>query len=185
MFYLLPKLRSICIPRHPGLTPAVAAAYAEAAEVCLARHHRPPLTRFSVRRQHTRRVGFVAWRKPSLAAQRAFNNHDDATRDAAYILALAAVEAELGLMAVARAETRTGADYYVGPPGSTDLESAYRLEVSGVDAQSTAAVYRRLEAKIDQARAGQSNLPALASVVAFLHQLILIAAVTGETHDDD
>jgi hypothetical protein len=127
----------------------------------------------------------VAWRRPSLAAQRAFNNHDDATRDAAYILALAAVEAELGLVAVARAETRTGADYYVGPPGSTDLESAYRLEVSGVDAQSTAAVYRRLEAKIEQVRAGRSNLPAMASVVALLHQLILIGAVTGEGYDDD
>jgi hypothetical protein len=127
----------------------------------------------------------VAWRRPSLAAQRAFNNRDDATRDAAYILALAAIEAELGLVAVARAETRTGTDYYVAPPGSTDLESAYRVEVSGVDAQSTATVYRRLGAKIDQARAGHSNLPALASVVAFLHQLILIASVTGETYDDE
>ena len=60
-------------------------------------------------------------------------NADDATRDGAYSLSLAAIESTLNLVAISRAETRSGADYYVGAPDAVNLEDAFRLQISGTD----------------------------------------------------
>lgn len=88
------------------------------------------------------------------------------------MVSLAAIESELGLVALSRAETRTGADYYVGQPGSGDL-----VEVSGVDAGDKAHVRTRLREKLRQAAEGDSSLPAFASVVGFREAVILVEAV--------
>lgn len=71
----------------------------------------------------------------------------------------------------------TGADYYVAPreKASDDLEDWLRLEVSGVDHGSEPTVRQRLKAKLTQAAAGKSNLPAMAGVVGFKIRLILLA----------
>jgi hypothetical protein len=94
---------------------------------------------------------------------------------------LAVAEAEFGHLAVSRAETRTGADYYLGPSTDLgdvdDLERAYRLEVSGVDKGSRSVVRQRLMQKIDQARQGESMLPAFAWVVGFKACLVAVAKV--------
>lgn len=159
--------------RHPGLTAAVCAAYAEAAAVCLARHHRSPravrTTGEAVEQSYE-----VSWRGPSEQQQAAWANHEDATRDGAYSVALAIVEAHLGLVTTARTAARSGSDYYLVPaaaatgPGELDLEDAIRLEVSGIGEPTTeAAVLHRLGRKVDQARRASSALPALAAVVAF------------------
>lgn len=172
-----PDLRSIRAPRHPGVSDGLSEAFAEAAEVALARHHQPPRTEFAVecRGRETARV--LSWSAPTLTMQRAWNNQDDTTRDAAYGVTLAAVEAELGLVAVMRAETRTGADYYIGSMGEEDLESALRLEVSGVDAGDPPTLTRRLQRKVSQARSGASNLPAIAGVVGFRIARVLLQDV--------
>jgi hypothetical protein len=47
------------------------------------------------------------------------------------------------------------------------LENAIRLEVSGIDRCNDALLLKRLREKIDQAKRGRSNLPALAVVVGF------------------
>lgn len=72
-------------------------------------------------------------------------------------------------MAVRRAETLTGSDWYVAPDGtdSNDLETCIRLEVSGIKAGTSVDVQRRLREKVAQAARGQSNLPAIAAVVGF------------------
>ena len=47
------------------------------------------------------------------------------------------LEAEDGLVTYGRADTKTGADWWVGPPGGSvdlDFEDKIRLEVSGTDA---------------------------------------------------
>lgn len=170
----LPDLRSVRAPRHPGISESVCAAFSEAAEVALARHHEPPTTLFSVACEGSVTLRSLAWTAPTAVALRAWNNADDATRDGAYILVVAAVEAELGMVALRRAETRTGADYYVGSPDTDDLESALRLEVSGVNAGDGRAVRGRLAQKLAQARRGISNLPAMAGVVGFREGLILL-----------
>lgn len=173
----LPDLRSVREPRHPGISEGVCAAFSEAAEVALARHHEPPTTLFSVTCDGSVTARSLSWMAPTAVALRAWNNADDTTRDGAYILVIAAVEAELGMVALGRAETRTGADYYVGSLDTDDLESALRLEVSGVNAGSGRIIRTRLKQKITQARRGISNLPAMAGVVGFREAAILLKHV--------
>jgi hypothetical protein len=162
--------------RHRGITPEIGAAYAQAAGVCLSRHYQPPV---AVRVTADAREDVQYRTEWSLLTQHeldAWGNRDDATRDGAYCMALAGIEQHLGLVAIGRAPVGSGADYYVGPPGSEvnpldgllDLENAFRLEVSGIDsADGEARILARVREKVEQARSGKSNLPAIAGVVAF------------------
>jgi len=154
--------------RHPGLTPAVAAAYVEAACVCLDRHHKSPVD-IDIANSGELETVVAEWAESDERTRGAWANEIDATEAGAYACALAAVELAEGLVAIHRAETRTGADYYIGPAGLTavDLEECLRLEVSGMDRAGGTAVEQRLREKLTQAAAGASNLPAMAGVVAF------------------
>lgn len=78
------------------------------------------------------------------------------------------------MFAVRRAETGTGADYYIGPQGAgmDDLEDCLRLEVSGVSDGDEKVVTKRLLEKIQQAQRGNSSLPAIAGVVGFSAKLL-------------
>lgn len=71
---------------------------------------------------------------PTDLVMKAWANHIDTTEAGAYGVSLAAVEVKSQLVAVRRAETLTGADWYVAPIGSDpdDLENCYRLEISGI-----------------------------------------------------
>ncbi len=175
----LPELSELHV-RHPGLTIHICRAYAEAAGVCLARHHTSPVEMsltgpFSPCRRQ------VSWPDPTRRAIRAWGNRDDATRDGAYSLSLAAVEAEYGLTAIARADTRTGADFYVAPHGEhEDLENAYRLEVSGLDRTGESRLQSRLRRKITQVAEGDGSGPSLVVVVGFSAGRIAMAEVEDE-----
>jgi hypothetical protein len=170
--------------RHPGLTQALAQAYAEAARVCLSRHHQPAVRIEIVHMaEKTGNLYELTWTAPQTRESAAWANADDATRDGAYALALASAEVELGFVAVARAETLTGADYYLGEAGEAKgadhLERAYRLEVSGLDRGRRAAVRQRLRRKVNQARRGDSSLPAFACVVGFQACCVALEQVEG------
>jgi hypothetical protein len=168
--------------RHPGLTPAIAENYLEAARVCLDRHHISPKI-FTLTIDSNGRAIIVEWKLTDERCQRAWANKDDATRDGAYICALAATELmEEEWVAVHRAQTGTGADYYIAPSGQNledfeDFENWFRLEVSGTDQGNESDIKRRLEQKVRQAQNGNSNLPALAVVVGFKEKFIIIQAV--------
>lgn len=164
--------------RHPGLTKAIGEGYCEAAAVCLSRHHRPP-TDLVVDYEDNTSEYSANWTEPDLRTKRAWANEIDATEAGAYAVSLAAVELTKGLVAVRRAETLTGADYYVAPVGINpdDLEECVRLEVSGLDKGNRAVIQQRLKSKISQAAAGASNLPAIASVVGFRQRAVVIAKV--------
>ena len=164
--------------RHSGLTEAVAAYYEEAARVCLDRHHASP-KRFAIRNGDAKQEAEVLWEQTDERCRAAWANEVDATEAGAYGCAIAAAELTQGLFAIRRAETGTGADYYVAPPGHgrDDLEECLRLEVSGVDHGAEAIVEQRLRGKLDQAAGGRSNLPAMAGVVGFRVALILMQRV--------
>jgi hypothetical protein len=171
----LPNLERLHL-RHYGLSPFVNRSYAEAARVTLSRHHDSPIE-VSIRNGTTERVRCLSWKVVGDRERMAWKNEDDATRDGAYAISIAAVEEEYGLFAISRAETRTGADYYVGQRGVSDLEYAYRLEVSGTSEGDASTIRTRLQQKIAQARAGESNLPALASVVGYRQKCIALADI--------
>ena len=175
-----PQLRlDLLHERHSGLTASLGGTFTEAASVCLNRHHVSPveITVSCSTGLNTRRVKFG---KPDARTLNAWANDIDTTESGAYGVCLAAVEAEEGLVAVRRAETLTGADWYVAPIGSApeDLENCFRLEVSGIDAGGQSIVNARLKQKMDQTRRGASNLPAIASVVGFKELAIAIRKVS-------
>ncbi len=167
--------------RHIGVTKAIAHGYGEAARVCLDRHHSSPVTFQLIDRSESTEAGAM-WPAVDARTKSAWNNTTDATEDGAYALALAAVEHSRGLVAVRRAETRTGADYYIGSPDAQilDLEESFRLEVSGVDTGNISMIKTRLKQKLTQAVAGNSNLPAIACVVGFA-SLQIMADDVSET----
>jgi hypothetical protein len=119
--------------RHPGLTEVVAGSFLEAARVCLDRHHSSP-THFRLRNHDSEADTRVEWETTDDRCRGAWANAIDTTEAGAYACIIAAVEVAEGLIAVRRAETGTGADYYLAAPGheGVDLETALRLEVSGL-----------------------------------------------------
>ena len=167
--------------RHPGLTTAIADLYSEAASVCLDRHHEPPVG-IDIETRGSRTAATVEWHPPDAPTRSAWANETDATEAGAYACVLAAVELTNGLVAIHRAETLTGADYYVARAGRRphDLEDCRRLEVSGVDRGFRGALRRRLRARSRQAARGNSNLPALVGVVGFKARLVMLADVSGD-----
>lgn len=167
--------------RHRGVTSAIGENYTEAARICLDRHHNPPID-FYVKEEDYEITTIADWQPTDKRAKEAWNNDIDATEAGAYAFSLAAIELSKGLIAVRRAETKTGADYYISRPGGgqEDLEDCYRLEISGVDKGTHSAVQQRLRAKLEQVSLGTSNVPALASVVGFGAKIILIKELKNE-----
>jgi hypothetical protein len=167
--------------RHTGLTPSISGTYYEAASVCLSRHHDSPVN-IQVDCNGATSTQSVEFSKPDARMLNAWANDIDTTESGAYGVSLAAVECEENLVAIRRAETLTGADWYVAPIGTTpdDLESCFRLEVSGIDAGGQSVVEARLRQKIEQTRRGASNLPAIASVVGFREKAVAIRKVSDE-----
>ena len=162
--------------RHFGLTKAIAYSYTEAASLCMDRHHESP-TEFHLDNSGARSITVVEWEAPDTRIRQAWANYIDTTEAGAYACVLAAVELSNDLVAVRRAETQTGADYYVALKDRipTDLEDCWRLEVSGVDLGQESTIKQRLRSKLEQAESGNSNLPAIAGVVGFRARLILLA----------
>ena len=160
-------------PRHP-LDLHQLKGYANAAKVCLDVHHTSPVTFEATSNGKT--VSYVlSWEPTDEILQRSYNNADDAKRDGAYVIAFAAIEDLRGLVSVGRAETKTGADYYLAPIGSdpSDFEKVLRLEVSGTDG-SPSEIRSRLRQKQQQTRDGTGKEPAIAAVIGFRSRLILV-----------
>lgn len=168
------RLRFEDLAERHDIDPHQLQGYANAAKVRLEVHHTPPVD-FEVTSKGETVVYEVRWTLVDDKLRRSYNNADDAKRDGAYVMAFAAVEDLEGMVSIARAETKTGADYYVAPAASspTDLESAFRLEVSGTDGVPT-EVRRRLKEKREQTRRGIGAEPAIAAVVGFKTKVILV-----------
>lgn len=159
--------------RHP-IDPHQLRGYANAAKVRLAVHHAPPVD-FHIQSMSATETCSIQWSPPDALLVRSYNNADDAKRDGAYVLAFAALEEFEGLVGIGRAETKSGADYYVAPASSPleDFESAWRLEVSGTDGDHN-EVRKRLKQKKLQALKGDADGPAIAAVVGFKSRIIMV-----------
>ncbi len=113
-----PKLRIHDMAnRHSGLTEAIAKNLTEGARVCLDRHHQPPVE-FQISNLGKKTEAVVKWETTDERTRRAWANEIDTTEAGACACTLAAVELSRGFVAVRRAETRTGADYYMAPAGT-------------------------------------------------------------------
>lgn len=163
---------------HAGLTAAIAQTFREAASICLARHHTAPVE-FVLEEQNpaTQTSLALTWPPPDGRLERAWANSNVATEAAACALGIAAVFFSRGLHVVARAETGSGADYFLAPAGRDpdDLEECVRLELSGVDAGAAQLVRYRVTEKLSQVSKGNVDTPAIAAVTGFRSQLIILA----------
>lgn len=167
--------------RHYGLTKPIAKLFTEAARVCLDRHHCTP-TEFDLDCNGSRSKATARWHPADRRTLGAWANSNEATEFGACACGLAAAELS-GLVAVGRAETMTGADYYMAPPGGDppeNFENCSRLEVSGIDRGMAGTITQRLKAKLEQAESGNSDLPALAVVVGFRALLIVMAGIVAD-----
>ena len=164
--------------RHYGLIEPLAGHCEAAARVCLDRHHTSPV-HVSIRAKAVESKALVTWEKTDDRTRGALNNKTDTTEMGACGCVIAAVELTQGIYTVRRAETETGADYYVAPPGMgiEDLEGCFRLEISGMNKGNNRAVEHLLFTKIEQTKKGRSNLPAIAGVIGFEVLRILIEYV--------
>jgi hypothetical protein len=171
--------------RHIGLTEPISLSLAEAAFVLLDANHSNSPVLFDLY-DHKKVIETkidviiqteVSWPEVTPRQKSAWNNANDRVEDGASALALAAVEMQRNLVAVSRAETKSGSDYYLSVGGSevVDLETATRLEVSGTEKGNSSVVNQRLAQKIKQTESGQSNLPAIACVVGFQVKIIKMA----------
>jgi hypothetical protein len=165
--------------RHVGLYEPLCRAYADAACICLSRHHISPAD-LTIENRTEICMREITWEIPNEQIRRSWANVDDATRDGAYCLSLAIIEAEFGFVTLARAETKTGADYYVGCPEALDLEKAFRLEVSGTDKGDRPIIQSRVKEKLNQLKRGTSNRPGIAAVVGFLKKYAIIEILSDE-----
>jgi len=167
--------------RHPGVTQAIGESYTEAARACLDRHHESPIY-FRILNNTVKQDAVVKWQSCDSRTLSALANETDTTENGAYACALASVELTRNMVAIHRAEIKTGADYYIAPIGSEidDLENCIRLEISGVDTGHEAIILQRLNIKVKQAASGNSNLPAVAAVIGFKDKSIHIRDVTNE-----
>jgi hypothetical protein len=161
--------------RHHGLITPIAGGYEAAASVCLSRHHVAPIT-VTLSDNGLNSVAELTWTAPDSRTLAALANTTDTTEAGAYACVIVGVEHLRSLFAVRRAEVGSGADYYIGPPGSgqDDIEDCFRLEISGVDSGDSRVVAQRLLEKIRQAQRGNSNLPALAGVMGFSAKLLMV-----------
>ncbi len=122
------------------------------------------------------------WSQPSSQTRAAWANEIDTTEAGAYACAIAAVELTQNLYAIGRAETGTGADYYLAPKSGNrdDFENAIRLEISGTDKGNENLIEKRLRQKAKQTVEGNSNLPAIAAVVGFRALRIKLKQIDSE-----
>ena len=160
--------------RHYALPLEVAACYHQAARVCLDRHHTSPVE-FRIEDDTGSVPVEVKWDTTDARSRAAWANRDDATRDGGYLCVIAAAEVRDDLYAIRRVQVGGRADYYVGPRDTLpdDMESCFRLEISGIDSGYRTAVIRRLGIKVAQVSGG-GTFPAMAGVIGFAAGLIVL-----------
>jgi hypothetical protein len=169
---------------HHGLTAPTASAHHEAAAVRLAEWHTAPVT-FTIVADGMTRAHSVTWPEPSERMRAAHANRDDATRDGACCLAIAAAGTVLGYEVISQSFVGTGADYLMMARGTSynqgvpleEQAGLVRLEVSGTNGGDQVVLSGRLGEKVRQLRAGKWRGPGIAVVVGFKVQTILMRSV--------
>lgn len=163
---------------HPCITEELAGALAQAAKVCLDRHHRPPIALFVEEGAIEDNVS-LRWEPTSARARAGWGDQNDTIEWTAVGVALAFLGTARELVAVRRARRVSGADYYVAAKGASldDLEGAVRLEISGIESGGVSEVRRRLFEKLSQLHRAAEFTPGIAVVVGFAARAVHLATL--------
>lgn len=166
---------------HPGITPALWAAWVEAAAVTLERFHPASAKACTLTSGSTKHEGMLQWVPATAQMNKSHANPIDATEHGAYAVASAALGVLEGWRVEGRAHHATGADLIMLAADQEDEEAYVRLEVSGMAEGSgtsgTGKLKTRLRKKLAQLRAGDEDEPGVAAVFGFELALLLAASI--------
>jgi hypothetical protein len=149
------------------LTPIRGAAYAEAAKVVLDLTHKSP-TELEVRTAAPE-IAMLHWSPPQQEAGHAWADVTEAIEDGACAIALLVAEFLYDFVVHARAQKKTGCDFYLVKEGTTSRmfqPPSVRLEVSGIGVNTQQSMTVRVRTKLEQVQRGGSS-PYLVIVVDF------------------
>jgi hypothetical protein len=165
-------------PGMPGLTPARATSFVEAAAVCFEENGHFESAEMSVAvanpnqwRERTKSEDFHL-KYPRTSNQVRSTNKDlqDAAEEGACAVAISIVLRLFSLQVLERSYKGTGFDYWIGQEETEGLQGMERLEVSGILSGSETDVKGRVKKKLEQVARGSeqtSNLPQCVVVVEF------------------
>jgi hypothetical protein len=163
------------------LSPALWAAWAEAAAVALERYHAPPppARPCTITSAGTNHPALLIWLAADDVVRASHANEIDATELGAYVVAAASIHAVNGWRVAGRTHQGSGSDFIM--LRDADPNSFVKVEVSGVgecDGDAGLSILRaRLRQKIDQVGRGDLDLPGMAVVVGFQSARILVSEV--------
>lgn len=132
-----------------------------AARVSLDRHRHDNPVHFSITEKEYSEncVGKAEWQAPTDKHKLSYSYGKKRIEETAECIALATLRAVDKLIVRQRSEDLTGADWVVCDENG-DLETAFRVEVSGIDnVHHMSEVAARLAAKVDQLKSGQQRVP--------------------------
>ena len=152
----------------PGLRPAKARAFIEAAAVCLEDQGHEPGAHLHVSGYTTKKFS-LQWEAPDESQRRTYADEPEATEEGATAVAVALVTKLTKYVVVERARKGTGFDYWLGREvGRFDA----RLEISGIRCGQLPAVKTRTKKKVKQmAPSDDGGLPGYAVIVEFSRPL--------------
>ncbi len=171
----------------PGITSAIGQAMAESSAVCLDSQGHAPGVLLVVRGWLSDRV-ILNWTPATIQAQRAWNDPQEATEEAAEGMATLLARWETGYVVLLRSRKGTGFDYLLGDSnvldvseveravtsewapllGDNSLVVRARFEVSGILRGSDSDVRGRTTLKLRQvSRSDDSGIPVYVIVVEF------------------
>lgn len=165
-------------PGMPGLTPARANSFVEAAAVCFEENGHFESAQMSVAVASPNR-----WRDrieaedlhlkyPRTSKQVRTTNKDlqDAAEDGACAVAISIVHRLFSLLVLERSYKGTGFDYWIGRKETEGFQGMERLEVSGILSGNESDIKGRVKRKLEQVARGSeqnSSLPQCIVVVEF------------------
>lgn len=133
----------------PAITPAMGAALAEAAAVCLESQGHGTGVRFSVR-GYREGCYTLRWQPVTPQALRSWDDPRLATEMGAEGIAVLLAKAEIGYEVLRRAWQGTGFDYWLGAASADGVQGMVGMEVSGVRRGSEGVVRARIREKLQQ-----------------------------------
>ena len=145
----------------PAITPAMGAALAEAAAVCLESQTHGPGVRLSVRGY--REGGYtLRWQPVSpQASNLAYNEAERATEAGALGIAILVAQAETGRVVMEPSRRGTGFDYWLGETSANGIVYTAGLEVSGIRRGDETVIRARVREKLRQANRRKRERPDL------------------------
>ena len=152
----------------PAITPALGAALAEAAGVCLESQEHSPGVALTIRGYRDGSYSLTWVPVSEQARSRAYNEQTRATEMGAAGIATLLAQRVTGYLVMEPSRIGTGFDYWLGELSGGNLEYRAGLEVSGIRRGSHVDIRTRMREKLQQAsQSGDQRWETYAIVIEF------------------